>query len=309
MPGGAPDRAAPSEIFALELRRLHYFVTTAEELNLHTAAERLGVTQPAVTGQISALEQELGLDLFVREKQRVVALTSAGDSYLEFARRALFEMENARRNAREAAAGKSGPVRFGICEEVATGNGLRLLTEARRTLPDTAFEVIELHPQQLPSAVLRSEIDACLVLLPCEAPGLQIAPLWRETWVAALAKDHPLGDRASLRCQDLADEDLILGHSHLGVGGHDLIRSAFSRAGLTPKVAVQALRRSTMLTLAAASVGVTFMPSFLKTLNLPEFSMVPLEDETMTIAIGFRDGGLSPAVQEFIDLALASSEL
>ncbi len=156
MLGGAPDCAAPSEIIALELRRLRYFVTAAEELNLHTAAERLGVTQPAVTGQISALEQELGLDLFVREKQRVVALTSAGDSYLEFARRSLFEMENARRNAREAAAGKSGLVRFVICKEVATGNGLRLLTEARRALPAPALEIMQLHHQQLPCTVLRS---------------------------------------------------------------------------------------------------------------------------------------------------------
>ncbi len=293
----------------MELRRLRYFVTAAEELNLHTAADRLGVTQPAVTGQLAALEQELGLDLFVRAKQRVVALTAAGESYLDFARRALFEVENARRSAREAAMGKSGLVRIGLCEEVATGVGLRLLSVARATLPDTVFELQELHPRQLPQAVLRSEIDACLIPLPCETPSLQVAPLCRERWVAVMAQDHPLADRSELRCEDLADEDLILGHSHLGIGGHDLIRGAFSRAGLTPKVAVQALRRSTMLTLAAAGVGVTFMPAFLKQLNMPEFAMIPLEDETMTIAIGFRHGGLSPAVREFLDLALASGEL
>src|SRR3954470_22013994 len=95
----------------MELRQLRYFVAVAEELHYGRAAKRVHISGPALSQQIITLERELGAELFIRDR-RSVALTGAGRSLLEDARRILALADDARRRLRHAAAEKT-PLRLG----------------------------------------------------------------------------------------------------------------------------------------------------------------------------------------------------
>src|SRR5262249_13154172 len=91
----------------MELRHLRYFVAVAEELHFGRASARVHVAQPAVSRQIRALEEEIGLSLFERDRRRVV-LTAAGAAFLEEARSLLQHVERAVITAHRAARGEIG---------------------------------------------------------------------------------------------------------------------------------------------------------------------------------------------------------
>src|SRR6266567_1881149 len=104
----------------VELRHLRYFVVAAEELNLRRAADRLEITQPALTKQVAGLEEQMGVSLFARERHRLAGLTSAGTEFLAEARHILEQVENAIRRTQLVAHGRSGRLRIGLTDDVST---------------------------------------------------------------------------------------------------------------------------------------------------------------------------------------------
>src|SRR5579884_920467 len=103
---------------AMDLQQMRYTIAVAEEGNFTRAAERLYLTQPALSVQVRKLEQELGTPLFVR-LGREVALTSAGEAFVAQARRALFEVEQTRRKVAEVCGLRGGRVEVGVLPSVA----------------------------------------------------------------------------------------------------------------------------------------------------------------------------------------------
>ena len=98
--------------FSMELRRLHYFVATAEELHVGRAAERLGIAQPALSQQLKVLESSLGVKLFQRVG-RGIELSDAGLAFLPEARSAIAQTDRAWTVARRAARGEQGRIAIG----------------------------------------------------------------------------------------------------------------------------------------------------------------------------------------------------
>ena len=97
----------------MELRHLRYFVAVAEELHFHRAATRLHISQPPLSQQIRALERELGVTLLARNRRRV-ALTAAGEGFLEDARSILAAVDRAAERARDIARGSIGTLSIGF---------------------------------------------------------------------------------------------------------------------------------------------------------------------------------------------------
>ncbi|MGC3981912.1 MAG: LysR substrate-binding domain-containing protein [Steroidobacteraceae bacterium] len=232
--------------------------------NLAAAAAQLGKTPAILRQQVSSTEQELGFRFFedlAEGNDQPLKLTAAGATFMQHAQRLLQTAATATQNARQIAEGRSGMLRLGICEELATLRLAQVVRECHARLPDIQFEIMEQSSTALATALRQHQLDLALLLPDIDQQGITVEPLWQESWQVVLPPGHALAGKAHLDCHDLQDCNLVLSHPQLSPCGHDLIRQAFRDAQVTPQVAALVLGRATMLTLTNAGVGATFVPS------------------------------------------------
>ena len=163
----------------LDLRKMRYFVAVAEQGNFGRAAQDLHITQPVLSRQVRALENELKAALFVRDT-RGARLTAAGEALLEEARTLLPAAEAARRRVRDAAAGVH---RFtvGFTPGVPVAPAIR---EFARRHADVPVEVLRMDWSQRADIIRDGRADVGYLRLPADTSGLAVEPLPSEPRVA-----------------------------------------------------------------------------------------------------------------------------
>ena len=178
----------------MELRHLRYFVAVAEELHFGHAANRLNTSQPSLSQQIRDLERELKVDLFLRTKRRV-ALTPAGQRFLQEARGILASAERAAGLAREAERGESRKLVVGISPETDwpfLGKTLRLFADHALSV-EVVFQ--NLTPEAQVDALRGGHIDVGFVGLPLEAEGMVTETTGRARLVGRASRKAPHGSQ------------------------------------------------------------------------------------------------------------------
>jgi DNA-binding transcriptional LysR family regulator len=216
-------------------RLLRPFVALADELHFGRAAERLHVTQPALSQQIARLERQLGVQLFTRTRTRV-ELTEAGAAMLGSARMAVEAAAAAEEIGRGYARGESGELRLGISPG-AHYLAQTLLAEFARRRPN-----VRVRAHQDNSGVLAEQVAAGrleLALGFCTAPleGIMCERLRDEPAVVAVAAGHPLAGRASVALPELAEETFALVDARDGAGYNRAVLELCRAAGFDPRTA------------------------------------------------------------------------
>jgi DNA-binding transcriptional LysR family regulator len=186
----------------LETRQLRYFAAVAEERHFGRAAERLGMAQPPLSRAIRDLERQLGVQLLIRTT-RQVALTAAGESLLDDARRVLDAVAGAERRARRAGQ-RTQQLRVALKADYDAGLLPKIL-DAYDVLP---VELLLGGPGDQTPALLDGRADVALVPTPYDGQGLDSEPLVTSPRLVALAASDPLAARRSLRLSDLAGREL-----------------------------------------------------------------------------------------------------
>jgi DNA-binding transcriptional LysR family regulator len=188
----------------VDLRKLRYFVAVAEDSHFGRAAERLHITQPVLSRQIRALEQELGATLFSRGKQST-GLTSAGRQLLEDARPLLASALALARRVQRAAHG-TATFTVGFMPGITVTGAVRDFT-ARH--PELDVRVVRTSWDTQVRAVHEGILDVSFVRLPVDRRGLTLCPVFCEPRVAVLPAHHRLAGRQSIGIADLAAERLL----------------------------------------------------------------------------------------------------
>jgi len=186
----------------MDPRRLKAFLVLAEEKSFHKAAERLYLSQPALTQRIQALERELGVRLLERRPFR---LTPAGDLLRREGARFLKELEALKEAVRRAG---QEVLRFGVPENLLP-DLMPLLDHLRRGLGQ-AVEVLEMHTPEQVRALKEGRLDYGLAGLKVEDPEVAKEPLLRVPIVVALPETHPLAPRARVPLRALKEEPFLL---------------------------------------------------------------------------------------------------
>lgn len=220
----------------MELRHVRYFLAVAEHLNFSKAAQRLHIAQPPLSRQIRQLEEQLGVDLFLRNK-RHVQLTKAGHAFLEEARKLIVQAGHAAEVARHAQKGESGIVRIGIASGLG-GTVVKMVAEHGIRFPAINIECKDVFSTHQNEILRKGEIDVGFLRPPVDQVNLNCEFLMEEEFVVVLPRSHRLATRKSVRLKDVADIPLIIFDRNLSCGLYDKVLGLYSRLGLTPHFAV-----------------------------------------------------------------------
>jgi DNA-binding transcriptional LysR family regulator len=287
----------------VSLRLLRYFEVLGGELNYRRAAEKLFITQPALSGAIQQLERTIGDRLFDRDT-RSVALTKLGREWLPNVRKALAEVDL----AREAVAMLVDHAHVRIGYLIGTGADLlfQLLDGADRAFPDITIETVE-YDFSDPSAGLASgATEIALLRPPVDVPGLEMAVVAEESWVACLPRSHRLANRSELRIEELLDEPIIAAPQSAG-HWRDYWLAADARQGKPPIIAAEAATYEAETTMVARGVGLSFTTSsMIRLYDRPGIQFVPIIDRpTSYTAVAWRPERLSTAMRPLVQHMLS----
>lgn len=188
----------------LDLRKIRYFMAVAQELNFGRAAQTLHIAQPVLSRQIRALENELGTELFVRDRRRT-ELTPAGEALRADAAPLLAGAEALRRRVGRAARGTGGFTVAFMPGVIVTG-AVRALADAH---PELAIEVLRTNWADQAEVLHDGRADVSYVRLPVDQRGLKVQVLFEEPRVAVLPADHRLAGKSELLLRDLTGETLL----------------------------------------------------------------------------------------------------
>jgi DNA-binding transcriptional LysR family regulator len=218
----------------LDPRLLRPFVVLAEELHFGRAAQRLHVTQPALSQQVQRLEGQLGVELFARTRARVV-LTEAGEAILDPARAALEAAAQAEMVAAELAGAERGLLRIGIspgAHELVQ----RVLSELRARRPGLTLEAKQDNSGVLCADLVAGRLDVAIAFEPEQVPGTVCEEISRESAVVAVAAGHPLAGRKRVALLELADNRFALVDRAGGRGYNRAIVAHCRAAGFEPRL-------------------------------------------------------------------------
>ncbi|EMR0622262.1 LysR family transcriptional regulator [Pseudomonas aeruginosa] len=290
----------------MELRHLRYFIAVAEELHFGRAAERLGISQPPLSQQIQALEEEIGARLFERTNRRV-ELTDAGRLFLDESRQVLAQVDKAVLLARRAHLGELGELKIGFTSSAPFTSTIPSSIHAfRKAYPDVHLDLQEMSSRQVLKALLEESLQVG-VIRPLALPdAVHWVELFREPLVAVLRADHPLaaGSEDGLAIAALAEEPFVFFPRSYGTGLYDQVIALTRQAGFSPRIAQEASEAMTIIGLVSAGLGVSILPASFRRTQVDGVVYRTLSDPEATTAVWLvrRQNEGSPLALSFIDL-------
>ncbi|WP_226455259.1 LysR family transcriptional regulator [Pseudomonas sp. AF03-9] len=286
----------------LDLRKLRYFLTVAEELHFGRAAIRLHLAQPPLTRQISALEAELGFKLFDRTS-RTVTLTAQGRSFLPYARGVLEQVELAQVIAGKLAAGTAGQLALGYVSSIALSDLFSQVIHAfAQRFPDVQLTLVECASGSLGAQVADGRLDIGLSRRLPQSSEVQALSLGQEPLVAALASDSPLARQARVSLAQLSAYPLILFPADHGSGLNQSIEQLYREHGQPLRAGPTGRQITSIIALVAAGQGVALVPQCAQSLMHKGVTYRPLVevDACAQLLVLTRDVEKNLSVQAFM---------
>jgi LysR family transcriptional regulator, cys regulon transcriptional activator len=297
----------------MTLQQLRYFCEiAASDWNISKASRTLNTSQPGISRQMQALEQDLGITLFVRRSNRIVGVTDLGNLALATAKRIVGEADGLKTLRSRFDEGVSAKITIAATH-----------TQARHALPPIIKQYAKLNPgvevflqQGVPSKLARlvdsREADISISTMPPVLPDdVVLIPCSVSKRVAVMPSDHPLAKSANLSLAQIAQFPII---TYDGAFiGRSVVLSIFEKAGLAPNVVISAVDTDIMKAYAAQGLGIAIMSdvAFDETIDrgLSAITVDKILGED-TIYIGLRRfTHLRRAVREFITLLVPEIDL
>jgi DNA-binding transcriptional LysR family regulator len=293
----------------IENRQLRYFIAVARFLHFTRAAEALHIAQPALSRNIREIEEELGVELFLRTHKRVT-LTDAGQAFLAEAERTLQQLENATVTAQRAARGELGRLVMGYSATAGIVAVPELVSAFRQRYPSSTIVLSEMSPERLETALRKGDVDVALVYGSSIAKEFASRELKSDRHIVVLPQNHRLASRERVNLKDLADDRFILPSRAAGGSRADEILEECRYAGFAPRSGNEIATSSvqTTLGLISAGLGVTLIPSSLQLLSRTGAVYRPLQKTRVVIELNlmWRPQQVSAVLRSFLNLAFQS---
>jgi DNA-binding transcriptional LysR family regulator len=290
---------------SVSLTKIRGFLHVARHLNFRRAAEELKITQPALSGQIKALEAELGVNLFARTT-RSVRLTTDGERFLLRSRRLMEAFDSTVVDMAQGASLERGTVTFSCIPTIAAHAFPRIIREFKRHHPGVRVEMTDDTTVAMERRILSGEVEFGIGGSPRWTDELEFAPILEDPFVVMCRKDHALArfSRVSI--------DRVLKYPIVSLGKGSNVRNTlaayFTKAERRFEPEYELIHHYSIGALVEAGLGITLLPSMACDMirTSSALRLVALDDRKFTRAVGLitrRGQSLSPAAHRFYMLA------
>ncbi|MGE0385843.1 MAG: LysR substrate-binding domain-containing protein [Gammaproteobacteria bacterium] len=294
----------------MNLNELRYAIAVAQERNFRRAAERCFVTQPALSLAIKKLEEELGVRIFERGHAEIT-VTPIGTRIVEQARRVVEEAAQVKVIAQQGRDQLAGPLRLGIIPTVGPYLLPALVPALHARAPRMPLEVEETLTANLDGLLRNGRVDAAILALPYEAPGVLTQALYDEPFSVVVPADHPWARRAAVKASELDGQRVLLLPS-----GHCFSDQIVATCQNLQRPAADPLQGNSLETIrnmVASGLGITVLPC---SANLPRYrspllKVVPFRPPAPTrrIAVAWRRGFARPQALEALIEAVRAAKI
>ena len=240
----------------MKLQQLRYLTEVVHRgLNVSEAAEALHTSQPGVSKQIRALEDELGVEVFVRHGKRLAAVTEPGKAVVAIAERILAEAQNLRRAGEEFANDALGTLTIAATHTQARYALPKAVAAFKKRYPRVKLVIHQGNPTQLCEQVIRGEADLCVATEAISAyPELISMPVYQWNRCVVVPLRHPLLKSTPLTLEKLAEYPIVT--YDFAFANRSLVQKAFENRGLQPNVVLSALDSDVIKTYVELGLGV-----------------------------------------------------
>lgn len=292
----------------MNLNRLLTFHKAAEELNFSTAAQKLSITQPAVSAQIHNLEEDLGVKLFNRIG-RIIALSEAGEVLSSFSRRIFRLLDEAESVMDELRLVRRGTLKIGTTTTYAGHIMPPLLSRFQTEFPMVKVILHEGSSMDIAKRVAKLEIEVAVVAYSGNLKNVQFNLLRQEELVLVLPAGHPLASRKSVSIKALAKEKFILREK--GSSTRLIMRNLFRQHRINPPVVFETSNVDFIKEQVANGMGVSFLTrsAVAEELASGRMATVKLKEDKLKLEIysAIRIGHeLSQPARAFLDIVTKS---
>ena len=240
----------------MKLQQLRYICEVARQnLNLSNAAEALFTSQPGISKQIRSLEEELGVDIFVRHGKRVVAVTEPGKAILEISQRVLKDVENLKQVGEEFTEEDNGRLTIATTHTQARYALPHVIQRFTKRYPGVRLSLRQGSPTQISELVTSGEADIAIATEAIELyEDLVMLPCYEWNRCVLVQPGHPLLKAKKLTLEAMASFPIIT--YDFAFTGRSRMNQAFADKGLTPNVVLTAIDADVIKTYVELGLGI-----------------------------------------------------
>ncbi len=257
---------------SMDIQQLLYFRTLAETEHMTQSAEKLLISQSALSRSIARLEDELGVPLFERQG-RAIHLNAYGVIFLRRVEKMIQEYVEAKQEIQDLIQPHTGTISLGFLHTLSTNIIPDMISQFRDSYPETHFRLSQGASHVMLEQLYNGQIDLCFIAPNEKNDQVGWMKLWEEELFAVVPKNHRLAKKNSITLEELKYEPII--HLKKGYSLRETVEGLFLDAGITPKITFEGDEADTVAGLVAAELGVSVLPD-LKGINKSKIIQIPI---------------------------------
>lgn len=286
----------------MELRHLLYFKTVAEHLHFRKAASALFISQPPLSRQIRELEEELGVQLFVRTNKRVI-LTDAGTYFKDEVDAIFARLEESKSIARQIHLNESGELRIGYISSTYRQELAVVLKQMREIFPYIKTHLYEVPTVKQIKALERGKLDVGVLRAPVQSDKLKVQSLFFDPFTVVIPFDEKIPDQDEL-ANYIKDRPFIFYDKNYAPDYYNKLIEICGRIGFKPNIVHEANNVHSILQLVEAGLGISILPSSLEQqyqelkISFVKLDGIPVSTE---VVLAYKESNTNPALSWFIE--------